>query len=588
MATHNLHRLLLEPVVRELVDARTYQRGSEHFLSARVSALDYDGDDDIVEALVRDEPDYDVTLSVDDHGELESDCACPVGINGAFCEHGVAVALAWVNRPGAPKPKTSKVRPAAKEKAPTLAAAAKVLLFEDKEVLIKLLLEWAKNDKQLRERIILHAARRSGPTTAIAAARAAFEKAAYVRGSRGLDYGEVRSWAKGVQDAVDPFEQLFHDGYPAAVVELCEWALAVLANIIEGADDSDGYMGAISDRLEGLHFQACVEARPDPVALAGRLFSWEMRNEFDIFYDAFHRYREVLGPEGIAAYVALAEQLWSQVPAGETGNHPSGYRISRFMKTLAEESGDIDRLVAVIGRDLTSSARYVEIAEAYRKAERDDEALEWAEKGLQAFPVRSDHRLRELVCEEYHRRGRHLDAMNLVWGQFFTLPVLPNFRLLEQQGKITPELWPDWRERALGELRSRIAVAKAKPVGRFGTVPDHSSLVEILLHEGDLEAAWREAKEGGCSKQLWLSLARARENAHPEDAAPLYLALARHAISLVGNGKYEPGVDLLNSAAANMSRLGKSAEFSREMQLLRAQYKAKRNLIKLLDERRLY
>ena len=128
MATHNLHRLLLEPVVRELVDSPTYERGLAHFRGARVSGLNYDEEEDIVEALVRGVHDYNVTLTVDDRGELEGDCACPIGIIGAFCEHGVAVALAWVNRPGAPKPKPSKVRPAPKDKAPTLAAAAKVLL----------------------------------------------------------------------------------------------------------------------------------------------------------------------------------------------------------------------------------------------------------------------------------------------------------------------------------------------------------------------------------------------------------------------------------------------------------------------------
>jgi hypothetical protein len=51
---------------------------------------------------------------------------------------------------------------------------------------------------------------------------------------------------------------------------------------------------------------------------------------------------------------------------------------------------------------------------------------------------------------------------------------------------------------------------------------DHSELVTIFLWEKDVEAAWREAREGGCSNDLWMDLARKRETNHPEDALPIY------------------------------------------------------------------
>jgi hypothetical protein len=84
---------------------------------------------------------------------------------------------------------------------------------------------------------------------------------------------------------------------------------------------------------------------------------------------------------------------------------------------------------------------------------------------------------------------------------------------------------------------------------------NHSVLVEILLHEGKAEDAWREAGVIGCSDSLWLRLAADREKEHPEDAAPLYLKYAEAGVAATSNSRYEESVDLLAQAAAVMKRL---------------------------------
>ena len=43
-----------------------------------------------------------------------------------------------------------------------------------------------------------------------------------------------------------------------------------------------------------------------PVALASRLFSWEVDGHWDVFVDAASRYAHVLGPEGVARFRQLA------------------------------------------------------------------------------------------------------------------------------------------------------------------------------------------------------------------------------------------------------------------------------------------
>ena len=575
---------ITDAVVRRLAGAQFYQRGLDYFSHGHVESLEDTADG--IRALVRGNQDYTVILTADD-GVLDYSCHCPVGSDGAFCKHCVAASLAWLNRA------TEQAKPGRrKAKEVTLADAGKILQAEDKDTLMRMVLDWAKDDDRLRERLILYAARRSGPDTGAAAVRRVFEKAVRVHGF--VHYREASGWARGVDDAIDSVEQLLADGQAAAVVELCESALQSLLGAVEAVDDSDGHFGVLRDRLQNIHYRACQEARPDPVDLARRLFQWELQSEFDVFYGAAERYAKILGAKGMKAYRELADAEWAKVPArtakherSEWGQH---FRITHIMQSLAKASGDIEELVAVMGRDLSSAYSYWRIAEVYREAGQHDSALLWAEKGLKAFPDRTDARLREFAAEEYHRRRRHDDAMKLMWAEFLERPFLETYKTLEKHAK-KAGAWPEWRERALAEIRARISRAKEKARGqtrlRWMQADDnHSVLVEIFLYEGKPEDAWREAGIGGCSDSLWLRLAAQREKEHPEDAAPIYLKYAEAGVAATSNGRYEDSVNLLAKAAAVMKRLDRGAEFVRHLEVLRAKYKIKRNFIKLVEQKR--
>jgi uncharacterized Zn finger protein len=576
---------LNDAVIRRLAGAQSYQRGLDYFSHGHVESL---GEDDRgVRAVVRGNQDYAVTLSAD-HGVLDYSCDCPVGSDGDFCKHLVAAALACLNRDAAP-PKPSARR---KTKELTLDDAGKSLRDEDQETLVMMMLDWAKDDDRLHERLILYAARRSGPDTGVAAVQQAFERA--VRVHDFVHYREAGGWARGVDDAIDSVEQLLKDGQAAAVIELCESALQSLLSAIEAVDDSDGHFGMLRDRLQDIHYRACQEARPDPVALAKRLFKWELHSDFDVFYGAAAQYAKILGAKGMKLYRELAEAEWAKVPArtakherSEFGQH---FRITHIMESLAQASGDIEALVAVMSRDLSSAYSYLKIAEVYREAGQHDGALLWAEKGLKAFPERTDARLREFAAEEYHRRRRDDEAMALIWAEFSERPYLETYKTLEKHAK-KPGAWPEWRERALGDIRLRIVKAREKARGqtrpRWMQADDnHSVLVEIFLYEGKDEDAWREAGIGGCSDSLWLRLAAKREKEHPEDAAPIYLKYAEAGVASASNGRYEDPVSLLAKAAAAMKRMDRGAEFVRHLEALRAKYKIKRNFIKLVEQKR--
>jgi hypothetical protein len=227
-------------------------------------------------------------------------------------------------------------------------------------------------------------------------------------------------------------------------------------------------------------------------------------------------------------HMKLAETEWAKVPVLGTGRDDSQkygkrFRITHIMETLASLAGDVEALVAIKLRDLSSAYSYLQIAETCKGAGMHDLALEWAERGVKAFPVRTDGRLREFLAREYHRLKRHDEAMVLIWTEFTESPALERYRILKAHADRIG-LWNPWRERALEYLRETIAKAKDGRKddgwGRY-VAADHSDFVRIFLWEKDVEAAWREAGAGGCSDGLWMELAGKREKDHPEEVLPI-------------------------------------------------------------------
>ena len=572
-----VRQALSEAVIKRLADENTFQRGADYFSHGHVESLEETAGQ--VRATVRGKQNYTVVLTGED-GMLDYSCDCPASGGGIFCKHCVAVSLACL------KPARRKA------KAVKLADAAKVLRDADKEVLIRMLLEWAKDDKQLRERLVLFAAGSLGPDTRAQAVGQAFKKAVAIRGFK--SYRDSASWAREVDRAIDGIEQLLADGQPAAVIELCESALKSLDSAIRFVDDSDGYFSGLSERLANLHYHACQEARPDSEKLAKRLFDFEFRSEYDLFSDAAETYAEILGAKGLDIYRQLAEAEWAKVPQQTAkSGRPWGehFRITKMMESLARASGNLEELVAVMSRDLSSGYEYLQIAELYREHGQPDNALIWAEKGVAAFPKSIDGRLLEFAAEEYHRRGRHDDAMKLIWTIFLGQPMLTNYQLLEKHAK-QAKVWPEYRERALSEIRVRVSKEKEQAASQRRRswswyAGDHSQLVEIFLHEGRADDAWREAQTGDCSNDLWLRLAVERGKEQPQEAAAVYMRIAEAWIAAVTNGRYEEAVELLLRASKSMERAGRGAEFMRDLQALRFKYGNKRNFLRLLAENQL-
>jgi tetratricopeptide (TPR) repeat protein len=583
-----LSRLLTLKQIRHLAGERSFQRGQDYCAGGQVRSLVAHGD--TLTATVIGTENYAVRLAAE-NGALQYRCSCPVGADGLFCKHCVATALAWLDagRTGVSNPKSgiSNSSGRAGGLLVSLDDLRPWLLGQPPATLAGHLLETAERDDRLREKLLHAAARATAKGIDFSAYRQSIDRATRTGGF--IDYYGAGGYAEGVREAVEPLRELLSDTpeQAAAVIDLTEHALGRVEDAMENADDSNGEIGTLLGELQELHLEACHVAKPDPEELARRLFEWEMADHWDVFYNAAETYAEILGTAGLAVYRRLAEAAWKKLPAlkpgAREGYDSNRFRLTNMMEALTRTSGDVDALADIKAKNLSSPYHYLTIAELYREAKRPDDALDWAERGLKAFPKTDDMRLLEFIADEYHRRKHPDEALALIWRPFEADPALADYQRLKQHAD-RAGVWPRWRECAQAGLRRRIAAETGGKSGRADPWGRHSAratLVQVFLWEENPEAAWEAGHGHPLGRNLTLELAAAREKTHPADVIPIYLQEAGTLIAQTGKRAYEEAIGHLKKAKALHLRLGLTDEWGSVIVRFREQHKAKRNFIAL-------
>jgi len=415
--------------IRRIADPRSFGRGEEYFAHGLVRSMtEYKG---TITAKVEGTHTYTVKLQLDG-GELDHSCTCPMGDEDIFCKHCVAVGLAWIENGS--KGKSEKGGKSAKAEI-TFKDVKGHLESLEKDALVEMILQKASEDDHLREKLFLQTAKKAPGGHNLTALKKIIRNA--IDPGDFMDYHSMRSYARNVDNVLDTVEGLVKDGHAAEVIELAEYAIDEVEVAIQSVDDSNGEMGDMLYRLHEIHLNACRKAKPDPEKLAERLFEKELNSEWEAFYGAAKTYAPILGKKGLAIYRSLAEEEWSKIkPHGankeERGEHSHRrFNITHIMETLADVSGDVETMVEVRKRNLSYAYHYLQIAELYTKAKKQDKALEWAEAGLKAFPERTDSRLRDFLAAAYHRNKRHDEAMKLMWLEFAEHSSLENYGKLK-------------------------------------------------------------------------------------------------------------------------------------------------------------
>jgi uncharacterized Zn finger protein len=578
-----------------------YMRGVDYAAHGHVT--DVERGDTRATAVVQGTRPYDVAIEAVG-STLLFDCSCPMGATDEFCKHLVALGVELIGHvdrdderadiDGAPRPVAVDAAAHIPRADPGSVDVEAWLREQSADRLCQLLVAEATRDPDVRRRLSVLAAADTSERPELAALRDRITDAFAIghHDAYGyVHYREAYAWAHDVGTVIDEVDELLAAGFAAEAVGLAETILEALNDSVGAVDDSDGHLYGLFEAAADLHLRGCMQAPPDPTALAGRLLHWATSWNLDGFLDAIDDYAPVLGDTGQSAYRALAEQRWAQIPAIGPGDdprtgHDDRFAITRVMEHLADATGGLDELLEVMQRDQASGYAFLRIATVCRDHGRDDRALQWAQGGREAFPAES--RLTELIGDIHADNGRHDDALTADRELFTGGPSLERYRRLKDRAE-TVGRWPAERASALTAVRQRIdrrrrqASQRPTPWNRA----DGSVLVEILLWEGEADAVWDAAHTYGCDDRLWLHVAAARGREHPADALDVYRRHLDRALQPADNRAYDNVVRLLKTMRPLYAAVDDNDAFGALVADIRRTYKRRRNLIARLDGARM-
>lgn len=543
-----------EADIRRAAGTKSFERGQGYLDD--VEDLEISGKE--ITASVYGSSKYRVRLTFGDEG-LIADCTCPHSREGFFCKHCVAAGLSVLEM-GDDLPRRIEATRAQRQ-----ALDSWLESLSKKELLAELsgLLD---DDPELRQRFELRAALANADAEAVR--RAVAELITLSRDYVG--YNEAHDYAIDVQRAAAAIDDLIGAGGAQDAIEIACEAIGLLSEALAYADDSLGVIGEAACELLDVHLRACEAAPPEPVRLGNYLAGLLLQDESGIAPD-LGDYADLLGDQGLARVRECAAAAYAE--------KPRDWRARHLMESLLKTEGDVDALVALYAADLDDRGRnHVRIARELDEAGRGDEALGWAERGLREAE-HPDQYLVDYLAGRYAAAGRDDDVLTLRRDRFHAERTLAGYQALRQTATDLGR-WPAERDPALALLRQDAS----PPAPGVAWIGSGAVLVDALLDDGDLDAAWAAAAESAATEDQWLRLANASAATRPAEALAVYLRAIKPLQKLTGDKTYHQLASLLLAARACHEALGTTSEFRLYLARLRMDQKRKPNLMTILDQ----
>jgi uncharacterized Zn finger protein len=533
--------------------SRSYDRGLDYL--SQVKDLDFDGREII--ATVYGSDAYEVCLTIDTGRSgnivLVGDCTCPFGQEGNFCKHCVATGLAALRLAA-----TRQAIPASHQERDLLVSWLASL---SKEELVAEIVELLDSDRHLRRRFGLRAAARRADIDQV---RSAVQNLIDRDGF--IEYAEARDYARDVGRAAEAIDALIDGGAAEDAIYLARDAFDWVTEAYSTADDFSGSIGAAAPELLAVHLRACRAAPPDPIDLGEYLADLIIADNYGLAPDP-RDYADLLGDAGTTA---IREHIAALHEA-----RPEQWNVRNLMESLLKAEGDVDALVAFYSAHLDDRGQqHLTIARVLDGAGRPGDALDWAERGV-GKAARPDSRLVDYVAARYKAAGRQDDVVELRRSLFQSERSLASYQEL-RRAATEAGTWQEERPKTLAELRKDAKIRPALPWN--GPV-----LIDALLDDCDLDAAWTAADSGAAQDQ-WIRLADASVATRPADALAVYLKAIKPLTEQTGDTVYHQMAGLLLSARACHEALGTPDKFRQYLTVLRMSQKRKRNLMKILAD----
>lgn len=559
-----LHELLDERALRRQAGYRNFLDGELDFDCGATQKVKTEGDAVVVQIKGENEETFEVRL-VPCEGTIEFRCSCSfAGDMRRVCRHCVCAAMSILYDGFGEE----------EEEQPLVSQATvrSYLEEQEKESLIMLIMERSQIDFGFQTVLSLRAASEIDPERRKDIARTCIDR--IFRG----DFSRIdRTFCQEAKQLIDALEELCTRLTSDEVKELVAYAFQSALHTADSHSDPECLMDDVFAALINLEMHALEKIKTSPTDLAGELFARELHDAHDVFMDLPRRYKSILGAQGMEQYTRIAEAEWEKFESDEEAHcEVCADNLPRMMETLAEVCGDLDKLVALRSRDLSTAEDYLHVARTYEKSGNMAEALSWAEKGL-AECSRGTDDLRDYLLDLYLEQGRTGDAVGLVWDLFVAYPDIDSFDDLRGIAERVGQ-WPDWRQKALDFWQQALADRRVKRTREM-----NSALVEALLSEGQTEQAWKAAQDFGCSESHWYDLAIARESSHPQDAYPVFQKRVDQLLALKHGVGYAEAVRLIWKVRDLMAASSRHEnEFQTYLNTLKSKHRTRKDFLALL------
>jgi len=224
----------------QYIDEVILKRGLNYYQNGRVESLEFEDGEWLAD--VSGSEDYRVSVGLSENGEiLRSHCDCPYEF-GEYCKHQVAVFYALRNLPKQEKEsrKTQKTD------------IRSLLSSQSKETLIAILAEFAKNDRQIMNDLLLRFSD-AGDLTAKARdlVKSSIKKAMH---GGFVEYGYTGLAIEGAEKVLEMAGDMAQTISPVSRVGMFIAVLEEMMELLEDCDDSNGEVGGIiEEAIQGFN-----------------------------------------------------------------------------------------------------------------------------------------------------------------------------------------------------------------------------------------------------------------------------------------------------------------------------------------------
>jgi len=518
--------------LREAAGPAVFDRGVAYAAAGHVRDLVVDAD--VLTATVLGS---DASYGVRVNGRSVA-CDCPYAANGDLCKHVVAAVISA--RGDAP---------------PTRDDVAGYVESLRPEELRQLVLRAAERDHLLRRELQLAAATTAGD---LAAVRDLVDRTLSTR--RYLDYWAAMRWAEEAQSTLDTLRSLAESPSTATeAVSVIERAVKKAIAVLSRSDDSSGLPGGVVDQLLEAHAVAARVGRPDVRKLARWLVKFGCDDQ-DWFTPDVVDYVDALGKRGLATYRTELQRRLAANPDSSGATHA--------LERLAVATQDTAAVESLLGGDLSSMYQYLRVAEAMVEMGRDEDALEWARRGLHAAAGGWMHerKLRDVVATLLEKRGDVDGATAVLREGLGRGAALDAYAMLRSVARRHAR-WDEERDAALAVVR----------------LQSHEDYVEALLSEGETDAAWDAAARDGARASTWQRLARQHAAGHESQVVDVCRDTVQEILLRADRRNYEEAMPWLRRMRDSAASCGRRQEFDEFAGHLREAHRNRPTFIKILD-----